>query len=70
MTGQLAELKPSLEDFAQEAADQVAQACLNRMGERLSDEQRHCLVDGIWESLYPANFVHREAEATGGIHSL
>lgn len=69
MIGQAEDTGLALECFAQEAADRVAQLWIERANVPLSVRQKHRLVDGIWECLFPGNRAEAESEASNLMHS-
>jgi len=73
MIAHVEDMELTLECFAQEAADRIAQLWNERTGAPLSDRQKHELVDGIWECLFPGNrgdAVGPQAEAESQASSL
>ncbi len=69
MIGQAQDTGLALECFAQEAADRVAQLWIERANVPLSVRQKHRLVDGIWECLFPEICAKAESEASNLMHS-
>ncbi len=69
MIGQAEDMELVLEHFAQEAADRVAQLWNERANVPLSARQKHELVDGIWECLFPENRAEADSEASELMHS-
>ena len=69
MIGQAEDTRLALECFAQEAADKIAQLWNERANVPLSARQKHRLVDGIWECLFPENCAEAESEASNLVHS-
>ena len=63
MISQAEDMELALECFAQEAADRVAQLWNERTSAPLSARQKHGLVDGIWECLFPGDRAEAESEA-------
>ena len=69
MIAHVEDMELTLECFAQEAADRIAQLWNERTGAPLSDRQKHELVDGIWECLLPGDRAEVESEASSLVHS-
>ena len=76
MIADVEDMELTLECFAQEAADKIAQLWNERTGAPLSARQKHELVDGIWESLFSGDRgdavgpqTEAESEASSLVHS-
>ena len=69
MIAQAGNMELTLECFAQEAADRIAQLWNERTGVPLSARQKDGLVDGIWEGLFTEDCAETESEARILMHS-